>query len=89
MTPVCIRCNEPMPQATVAEPVMTGRYKGETLLGMRAQHPTNADGSGCEVTPSDYPGGYLWFLYEEAEKNPFPAYRKWRAPASEKPDSDD
>jgi len=80
MTPVCIRCNQPIPQTVVAEPVMAGR-----LLGMRAQHPADVEGKGCQIIASDYPEGYLWYLYEQAEKNPFPPYRKWRSPAAEDP----
>jgi hypothetical protein len=76
MTPVCIRCHQPIPLGTVAEPVMT---RG----GIRAQHPIAAGGQGCNVQVDDYPGGYLRELLEEAESHPFPAWRRYAKPTDE------
>lgn len=70
MTPVCIRCHQPIPLGTLAEPVMTPS-------GMRAQHPVAGDGQACHMQADDYPGGYGRDLLEEAESHPFPAWRRF------------
>jgi hypothetical protein len=61
---------------SLAEPVVT-------RSGMRAQHPANVDGKGCQVIADTYPGGHLRWMLDQAEHNPFPAgFRRYRQTAA-------
>jgi hypothetical protein len=59
---------------------MTGHRNADksiSLLGMRAQHPVDVEGKGCQIIVSDYPEGHLWYLFEQAEAYPFPAWHRF------------